>query len=241
MIRVRTFRAPDDPETSEKFLIGHRRILEIHYGIIKVTSDNTEWLEDPYSVVIVVEDPHTGKVLGGTRMQVLELGKQLPIETAVSKYDERIHQVVANDTFAGGTCEMCGMWNSKEIAGMGIGSHLLVHLGVAVSAQLNVKSVFALCAPSTVKATLRSGMLLEESVGDNGTFLYPKDNFVATVTRLRDIQDLSHAGTEEAARIIRLRNNLTQVYMEKGPRGTFEVEYDLFLKNWHQEGIWQNH
>lgn len=58
MIHIRTFRAPDDPEACSKFIVGHKRLLEL-YGITQITSNKQDWVEDPKTMVILVEDKET--------------------------------------------------------------------------------------------------------------------------------------------------------------------------------------
>ncbi|MFT4095437.1 MAG: hypothetical protein QM640_17550 [Niabella sp.] len=227
MIRIRAFKAPNDEETCKKFIAGHRRILEMYYGIIKITSDNTEWTEDPYCIVIVAEDTESGKVYGGARVQLAGGKHKLPLESAISKYDKGVFNEVNQSYDEGGTCEICGLWNSKEIAGMGIGSRILSMVGVGISDQLNVKSIYALCAPGTLKITYRMGFTIVKSLGNEGTFLYPKDNFVATIMRLNNIYDLSFASDDERERILFYRNNIYGKSTERGPKGTYEVVFDL--------------
>jgi len=230
MIRIRAFRAPDDKETCEKFITGHRHILEVYYGIIKISSDSTEWTKDPLCIVIVAEDTETGKVYGGARVQIAGGIHPLPIEVAIQKYDSNIITEVQKSHEEGGTCEICGLWNSKEIAGMGIGSKILSCVGIAITNQVGLKSIYVLLAPATLQMGYNMGLEVVTSLGKGGTFFYPKDNFVATVMRLKDIYDLSHARASEREQILFLRNNTNQIKQERGPKGSYEVEYDLLLQ-----------
>ncbi|HRN47342.1 MAG TPA: hypothetical protein PK110_13135 [Niabella sp.] len=232
MIRIRAFTAPEDPLACEHFIAGHRKILEIYYGIIKITSDSNEWVNDPHCIVIVAEDPETKTIYGGARLQVVSGKYLLPIESALSKYDPTIHDVVRHEFINGGTSEVCGLWNSKEIAGMGIGSHILSIIGVAVSFQIGIKSIFVLCAPSTVRMSRSMGTQVVTTLGNNGTFYYPKDNFIATVMRLDDVNDLQYADPKVAEKIHFLKDNNNCIVEERGPKGTFMVEYDIKIKNW---------
>lgn len=232
MIRIRVFRAVDDQEACEKFIEGHRRILEIYYGIIKITSDNTEWINDPHTIVIIAEDTETKNIYGGAKLQIATGKYQLPIETAISKYDKNIYEIVKYDRHNGGTGEICALWNSKEVAGMGIGSHILVRVAIAISDQLNIKSIYSLCAPSTVRIAMKKGFRIIRNIGNEGTFFYPKDDFIATAMKLNDIYDFSPLDSNEAQKIKFLRENITQVIKEKGPKGEFEVDYNLKVLNW---------
>src|SRR3546814_16772702 len=105
--------------------------------------------------------------------------------------------MVNEDHLSGGTCELCGLWNSREVAGMGIGSFILARVGAVISSQLPLKSIFVLCAPVTVRMGKRVGAVVEKELGNEGMFFYPKDDLIATAMRLRNVYDLSHADRSE--------------------------------------------
>jgi len=230
MIRIRTFRAPDDQEACEKFIVGHRKLLEI-FGISQITSNRQDWVDDPSTIVILVEHTETKVVYGGARVQMVSENYPLPIQTAIGRYDDRIYTLIAEDQAKGGTCEICGLWNSREVAGMGIGSYILSRVGVAIAKQLPVVSLFVLCAPITVKMGIRLGCTIETSLGNNGLFYYPKDDLVATVMRMKDINDLSLASSSEREKILSLRAQPYQEVIERGPKGEYPVQYDLKIPN----------
>lgn len=229
MIRIRAFRAIDEPETCEKFIEGHTRVLKA-FNITMITSAKAEWTEDPHTYVIVAETTETGKVLGGTRIQIASKKLPLPIETAIGKFDKSIYTVI--ETYSKeGTGEFCGLWNSREIAGLGIGSTFLIRTAVCITPQLNLKTLFALCAPYSVSMALNTGFHVATFLGNNGTFYYPKEDLVATATVLPDINTLNSADPNEKLKIFLLRENLQQTRIEKGRRESFELQYDLKLNN----------
>src|SRR3954467_15450120 len=105
-ISIRAFRATDDPETCEKFIEGHRKVLE-HHGIAKVTSSNEEWAESSSVFVVVVEDLERKKLYGGARVHAADGRILLPIEEATKEFDERIMDYVRHYA-RNGTGELCG-------------------------------------------------------------------------------------------------------------------------------------
>jgi len=230
MIQIRTFVAPNEPDTCLKFIEGHKKLLEI-FGITKITSNRQDWMDDDKTVVIVVEDSETKNVYGGARLQMVSGKYQLPIEIALGRYDTGIFDMVNNDHLNGGTCELCGLWNSREIAGFGVGSYILARVGATVADQLPVRSIFVLCAPITVRMGRRVGAVVEATLGNQGLFYYPKEDLVATAMRLRNIYDLSTADEQEQVKIRSLRENLHQLIEEKGPKGSLMVEYNLKIPN----------
>lgn len=222
MIKIRAFRAVDDQEACLKFIEGHRRLLEIHFGVAKVTSSNQDWVKSENTIVIIVEDETGEKVYGGARVQMVDGKIQLPIEHALGHYDPKIFEFVKP-----GCAEICGMWNSMEVAGMGIGSLILCRVCVSIVNQLPIDKIYVLCAPVTTRMGKRVGAVVEESLGDKGIFFYPKDDFVATAMAILDVDVLAHAEEKERENIFELRETPNQLKIEKGPKGEFEVIYQL--------------
>lgn len=229
MIRIRVFRAIDDLQACQKFVEGHMKILKV-FGITMITSANIEWFMDPYTYVITVESIETGKVLGGARLQVAGGKYPLPIETAVEELDSRIFEVIKGYSIEG-TAELCGLWNSREIAGLGIGSFLLTRTAVSVAPQLNLRSLFALCAPYTVDMAKRVGFQIATFIGNDGTFYYPKEDLLATAVYLPNIHSLEFADESERNEIFSLRETPKQVKVEQGRRGPFNIEYNLLIND----------
>ncbi|PWV53313.1 hypothetical protein [Chitinophaga sp. S165] len=226
MITVRAFKAPDDPEACLRFYNGHLRLLEIYFGIAKITSGSADWMHHENSIVIIVEDETRTKTYGGARVQLADGILPLPIETAIGKYDPKIY-----DTIQTGSAEICAMWNSKEVAGMGIGSQVLARAGVVLAAQMPIDNFHVLCAPITTRIGKRVGFTIDESLGDKGTFFYPKDDFIATAMVINDVYKLEHADPKERELIYDLRENLIQTKTEVGPKGSYEVSYNLEIAN----------
>lgn len=227
MIEIKAFRAINNTEACQKYIDGHRKILEI-YGVTKVTSANTDWASDPASFVIMVESASTGKILGGARIQVAQGSLPLPIEEAVGEMDSSIYNII-KEYGKGATGELCGLWNSREVAGMGIGSIFLGRVGVAITTQLNLNSVFALCSPATLANCKRVGFIIEKSLGNNGTFYYPKEDLLATALVIPNPVTIENAELLERESILNLRQKPRQRKTEIGPKGEIEVEYDLII------------
>jgi hypothetical protein len=201
--------------------------LEIYFGIAKITSGNADWMQHENSIVIIVEDESRTKTYGGARVQLADGVIPLPIETAIGKYDSKIYDMVKP-----GSAEICAMWNSKEVAGMGIGSQVLARAGVVLAAQLPIDNFHVLCAPITTRIGKRVGFMIDESLGDKGTFFYPKDDFVATAMVINDVNSLEYADPKERELIYDLRETLIQTKTEVGPKGSYEVSYHLEIPDY---------
>jgi hypothetical protein len=232
MLKIRAFRAVDDPEACEKYIEGHSKLLKIYFGINQITSAKTEWATNPASYVVIAESPDGDKVYGGARVQVVGGSQPLPIEEAAGKKDFQVIEMV-REHGTRGSGELCGLWNSREVAGMGLGSIFLGRVGVALAAQLKLTSLFALCAPYTVDNCMRLGFAVETTLGNNGIFFYPHDNFVATALMLKDVATLPQADPAERAAIFDLRINPVQKRNEPTRRGEIEIDYQLRLASFH--------
>ena len=224
-VRLRAFRAVDEPGTCELFIQGHTHVLT-SIGVTKVTSSKNEWVKNPASFVMIVESLDRKKVYGGARVHVAGGSDPLPIEQATSAIDPGVFDLVWR--FAQqGTGELCGLWNSREIAGYGIGSIFLIRTAVAIAYQVGLQSLFALCAPYTVKPVQGVGMELEKSIGNDGTFYYPKLDLIATTMLLKDVPILSKANEEDKAAIFRIRDALNTICVEELRHKEIKIHYEI--------------
>lgn len=226
---IKAFRAIDNLADCQKYVEGHMKVLKI-FGITMITSANIEWFMDPYTYVILVQSEDGQKIYGGARIQVASEKRPLPIEKAVIDLDNTITKFV-EEYAKSGTGELCGLWNSREVAGLGVGSIFLTRVGVAIATQLKLNSLFALCAPVTVAVGKKAGFDIETTLGNNGTFYYPKEDLLATAVMIKDIEELANAEDYERERIFDLRKNPQQIANEKGPRGEVVIKYDLVISN----------
>jgi hypothetical protein len=226
-IRIRAFRAVDDPVTCQKFIDGHRTVLE-HHGIQKVTSSNDEWAQNPAVFVIVVESMDGQKLYGGSRVHAANGITPLPIEDATGYMDSKIYDIVA-EYAQNGTGELCGLWNSKEVAGLGVGSIFPSIAAVVIAEQIGLTTMFSLCSPATVRFNQWIGSDVLKTVGNDGTFYYPKLDLLATAVFLSDAVTLTHAHPREREKMLQLRKQLHSVSMERSPfkNISVKVHYEL--------------
>jgi hypothetical protein len=224
-VKVRIIKAVEDLEATEKYILGHHKVLE-SYGITKVTSADRSWAVNPHVHLIIFESMEDSRVLGGGRIQLRHGNYVLPFEKAIEEIDPRI-----NDYMSGfqdlDVAEYCGLWNSKEVAGYGIGSIYLVRVGVAILPKLNIKTLFGLSSPATLAISKRVGYQVIEELGDKGSFYYPKEGLIATALEIKDPINLPRASPEERTSIFNLRNHKSLLTIEHGPKGEMEVLFEL--------------
>lgn len=227
MITIRAFRAVEDPDACQRFILGHKRVLEAH-GVKKVTSSNNDWKNNPAVFVVNVESEDKTRVYGGARVHTANGIEPLPIEAATGYMDPSIYELVHRER-THGTGELCGLWNSVEVAGMGIGSFFATRAAVIIATQIGITSMWGLCAPYTVRWAQRLGSHIVHSVGNNGTFYYPKLDLLATVMLMADTANLEDLRPYERQRIALLRQSPNQICMEAPPgkRKEVEIRYEL--------------
>ena len=232
-LRIRAFRATDDHDTCEKFVQGHRKVLEI-FGISEITSNNEAWFYDPDVYVIVAESIETGEVYGGARIQMKTslTSQPLPIEKAIGEMDNRIFGIIQNELMNGNYLgEICGLWNSRKVAGMGIGSIVLVRCAVAIATHLNLSKLVGICHVSNVKNNARVGYEIITDLGDEGTFYYPKSDLLAAALIINDLQELPTAQQKHKDLIFDLRNQPLQTTKELSRMGEVTIQYQLLDTN----------
>lgn len=226
MMKIRAFRATEHFELCKKFIAGHKRVLDA-VGIKEVTSSNNDWAYNPGAFVILVESDDEQRVLGGARVHVAGGNQPLPLEEAAGYLDPKIYDLIKTYS-PNGIGEVCGLWNSVEDAGLGIGSIFLIRAALAISNQIGLDTMIALCSPYTTSIASNYGFLVEKSVGHDGTFYYPKEDLLATVVLQKDARNLSNATELETGRIFDLRKNPLQITIEKGKKNQLiQIDYDL--------------
>jgi hypothetical protein len=225
-LKFKAFKAVDDPLLCEAYIKGHVKVLE-DYGITNVTSNTNEW-KNMACVYGVVAEKEDGVIVGGIRVQMADGINMLPVEKAIGKIDPNIHSIV-NNYISDGVGELCALWNAKEVAGLGI-SLLLTRAGISIVNQINCQTLMGICADYTLKMFSRVGFVVDSSLGDNGEFVYPNKNYIARVLGILNAENLSTAQEYDRMRMLDLRNNNIQTFVEKGANNLeIEIDYTLTL------------
>lgn len=227
-IRIKAFRAIEQIHTCERFMQGHREVLEI-FGITEITSANIEWFQNPNAFVIIAESVESGKIVGGARIHVVGGTQPLPIEDAIGKMDPYIYELV-EEHGKKGSGELCGLWNAREVAGMGI-STMLTRAAIALAIQLNLSTLFIICAERTFQNIFNAqGFEIIPSLGNHGTFYYPKSDLVAVAVIINDLHTLSNATNSDRMKIMDLKDNPIQTKQERGTRDELQIQYNLLIE-----------
>jgi hypothetical protein len=164
---------------------------------------------------------------GGVRVHVSDTVNPLPLEEAIGKIDPRIYELV-RDSYDVGVGEICGLWNSKETAGMGL-SHVLTRAGISITNQLSFQSLMTICADYTLDMCKKLGFQIDDTLGDGGKFPYPTEEYTTRVLGILNSTTLDTADQNDKERILVLRQQPDQVLIEMGRKGEFKVNYQLLL------------
>jgi hypothetical protein len=226
MINIRAFRAIDEPHTCQRFLDGHRKVLE-EFNIENISTNTPKWIRHPNTYVVIGE--YEGELLGGIRVQIADGEFPLPVEDAVGDFDPKIHDLVGKYMEDNGASELCGLWNSRKFApNWGI-TMLLSVAAVSICDQIGVKNLFAICAGYTLRSAMRVGFQVEREVGNNGEFIYPNSNFVARVLSMNCLS-LATTNAQYTEEINSLRQDRNKKSVIQINNQVLNVEYDLTLK-----------
>jgi len=227
-IILKAFRAVNEPLLCELFLEGHGNVLK-DYGVTNITSNTQKWMLNPSVYVIVAMDETSTEVLGGIRIHIADGIEMLPVEKAIGKIDPNIHKIVSS-YMDDGVGELCALWNAKKIAGLGI-SMLLTYAGISLTNQISCKTLMGIGSDHTMEMFAKVGFRIDRSLGNNGDFVYPNENYIARVLGILNSKDLSTAEDYSREKMLDLRNHPEQDCLEKTPKNsTVELSYQLLLK-----------
>ena len=224
--RLRVFKAVDDIESCKVYLEEHENVLK-HYGITKVTSLNTSWFYDPYVYVLMIESIDGKIAYAGARVHIANDVTRLPLEEAIMELDENINEYI-KERAKWGTAEVCGLWNSKKASGFGLATVFIMRAAVALSTKLEIGTLLAFCAQHTIDICKVKGFEVELSIGNKGTYYYPKEDLIATAMIIKDISTLNLANEFERKIIFELREKPFITRQEFTPKDmTISINYNL--------------
>ena len=203
-VRLRLTKATDDQITVRKYIKGHEEVL-LHNGV-KLTSGYDYW-QNLDSVYLLVAESLNGEICyGGARLHLWNGLDPLPLQSFLASIEPKVFQELDNLAISsGGILEIAGLWNSRLVAGLGLGSEHIIRTSIAVSLFLDPKLVFTFCSPFVSRFADDFGFLPYENLGKNGKFPFPDERWMSTINYLDNKIDLPHAKEEERLKIFQLR------------------------------------
>lgn len=224
--KISAYRAVDDQALNKKFIEGHAQVLK-DYGVTMITSNKPNWLDNDHVYCVVAYD-EAGEMVGGVRLHIADWIHPLPLENALSELDPNIHKLVESFKEEG-VGELCGLWNAKKVAGVGI-SLVLMRASIAIIDQLNFKIGMGICAEYSLPLFQQVGFEVDTSLKNNGEFPYPTDKYITRVIGILNAGELGRAQEYDREQILLLRNSPQITKTEEGKKGSFTVDYDLIVK-----------
>ncbi len=225
---VMVSRASQDQRLCKRLLQGHKRVLEA-YGIKNLSSFRTDWFRRDDVLVIAVMTSDGERVLAGARMQPGLVVNDFPLHQAVGHMDHKVGEFLEG-ILPEGAFELNALWNSIELAGMGLGSEFLIEVAMATLPLLNAKHLVALTSPVTRRWREKHGWQRREELGDAGFFVYPTPSLRASVEHYvhPDFEPHVDGEVRELMASIRRRPEDVTTYVH-GPKGQLKIRLNLTI------------
>lgn len=211
---------------SHELVDGHQAVLAA-YGIKELKTFNRDWIGNPEVQVIAALSTKSDKVLGGARMYRAHQADDLPLFQAVQDQDPKLREFLA-PFIAEGAYEIGGLWNSLELAGMGVEALFLVQAAIAALPMLNARHLFALTSPVTRRMQGAIGFHLESEVGAGGYFTYPTDKLRANLARFTFPEHVNEASPEVKSLLKEIwQDPEGYVHRVNGPKGQLSLAFEM--------------
>ena len=229
VFNLKLYRSIEHRDICEEFIRGHEEVLRL-FGIKKLTSAKTTWLDNPASYMVVARDCQ-GEMVGGIRIHIDQKGAEpLPLVPAIQEMDPNVVKFVEKHSEKG-TGEICGLWNSRKVKGLGVSFSLMKSI-ITVSTQLKLSTILGLCSPYTLDWLQSVGFTKDNTLGKNGTFYYPKEDLIATTIIVRNTISLDDADEDVREEILNTRKSLVHTTKDEAQNGMEIItNYDLLLGN----------
>jgi hypothetical protein len=225
-VRLRLTKASEDQETVRRYIKGHEEVL-LHNGV-KLSEGYDYWhsLETVYLLVAESLDGQT--CYGGSRLHLWNGKDPLPVQSFLAPIENRVYEEL--DSLAansGGILEIAGLWNSRLVAGLGLGSEHIIRTSIALSVFLQPRLVFTFCSPFVSRFADEFGFLPYRNLGNEGKFPFPDERWMSTINYLEDKFNLPYAKAEERNKIFEIRANklFVKEYNDRGRN--LKIHYQL--------------
>jgi hypothetical protein len=215
-VKLKLVRVTECPETVERYIKGHEELLR-NNGI-ELSGDYHYWSELESVSLLVVENMDESVCFGGARIHEWDKVNLLPIQSFLQSLDSNVNNVINTLGNNGGVLEIAGLWNSRQVAGWGLGSEHLIRTSIASTIYFDCKSVITFCSPFVSRFAEDFGFEPLKQVGNEGSFPFPDERWISTVNFLEDKLNLPLAKNEEREHIKLLREKRL-FYREYNARG----------------------
>ena len=219
-------RASDNNSLCENFVNGHRLLLAVND--VDLGPIDNSWFDSPDVYLLVVRRAGAVEILGGAKLVVFDNIGNLPLLKLLTEdYPELIHQL--KDYSENGLIEISGLWNSRSVAGLGLGSEQLIRTSIAICGLLDVANVVTFCSPFVTRFAELYGFSPLSKFGQNGSIPFPDNRWMSTINILSDPHVMSKADEIERQIIFDLREqpNQTRKFNSRGKELIIKFELEL--------------
>jgi hypothetical protein len=225
-VRLRIVKATEDQVAVDRYIHGHEEVL-LNNGV-SLSKGYDYWRDLDSVYLLLAESIDSSVCFGGARLHIWNGSDPLPMQLFLSNLEPRIF--VELDEYAinnAGIVEIAGLWNSRAVAGLGLGSEHLIRTSIAATAFLQAKNVFTFCSPFVSRFADDFGFKAYDRLGQLGKFPFPDERWMSTINYMEDKMELEGAKTEERERIFELRQEriFTRTYSERGR--TLKIHFSL--------------
>jgi hypothetical protein len=220
-------KAINDFDLCRRFSEGHRKLLENHN--VDLGPIDTGWYTDKNVFILVVKDNLNDEILGGSKLVVSDGNGNLPMEKLLSEDYPNLSDLLLNLS-SKGIVEISSLWNSRSIAGWGLGSEQLIKASIVVSSFLNVDRVVTFCSPFVTRFAESYGFKPLENFGENGAIPFPDNRWMSTINVLYDINEMRFADYLCRSEIFDLKLNPIQSINYERRGRNLKVNFYLKVK-----------
>ncbi len=224
-IRIRCFHATNNTEVAKIYMSGQQDVLK-EFNISGVTSAKNNTWENENTYIFIAEDVKTGEIGAGMRLDVADINHKLPLEMAlenqVDDLSQRIHR------FDHVIAEACGWWVKKSFSERRLPKFTLL-AGIAIAPKLRINYIVAFPHQHTISIMTNVGFTIAKTIGTHeGSFIYPDERYNSTIVEINAVT-LDTTDNIERERILSLRTNPVQSFIEKHKNYTTKFDFDLRL------------
>jgi hypothetical protein len=220
-------RAINDLDLCQRFSEGHRKLLENHN--VDLGPVDTSWYTDRNVYILVVKDELSDEILGGSKLVISDGKGNLPMEKLLSEDYPELSGLLSNLSKRG-IVEISSLWNSRSIAGWGLGSEQLIKASIVVSSFLDVDRVVTFCSPFVTRFAESYGFNPLEDFGENGAIPFPDNRWMSTINVLYDIDEMRLADISCKTEIFELKQNPIQTITYEKRGRNLKVNFYLIVQ-----------
>ncbi len=227
-LRIRVLHAINYPKIAKECDSKHIKLLEDSVLVEDIDFSKSEWWENPYSYLFIVEDMNTEmnketgfrEVCASIRLDKIDKSHVIPIESAtpvVTLLVEKYNYVLG---------ELSSLWIDKKMSDINLVTHLFRN-AIAFSSRLNIKYLLAM-PPKHKSCFLTS---FEDNIVDSvDKFGYLNEDYITTDLEIEDSSDSTVLPKKEKDVVLSLTENLSLKINENIGGREIRIEYDIISK-----------